>query len=175
MNPLRALLREKELEDKRGASCAALRLAEEAIKEGPRHAPIGSDDEIDTKDQLRLSDEQAAWKAVHESRKSTSPIGPSDVEDFIIGDRESKMLGVVAGEAINKILVGDKDGKGKERVQNIDQKMTSDFRLWIQTPDEDMEVDPVSIPHLSGHPILTCLDDFLTSDGMRPLSAQSWS
>ncbi|KAF8554699.1 hypothetical protein OG21DRAFT_1508593 [Imleria badia] len=163
MNPLHALLREKDLEVKRGTSCAALRLAEEAMKEGSRDASIGSDDEFDTMNQLRLADEQAAWKAVHESRKSTSPVGPSDVEDFTIGDRESKMLGAVAGEAINKILAGDKDGKGKEKVQNTDQKLTLAFRLWIQSSEEDMEVDPMSISPLSGHPMLSCLDGYLRS------------
>jgi hypothetical protein len=172
INPLHALLREKELEDKRGTSCAALRLAEEAIREGSREASVGSDDESDPMNQFRLADEQAAWKAVHESRKSTSPVGLGDVEDFTIGDRESKMLGAVSGKAINKILAGDKDRKGKERVQNTDQKMASGVPLWIQSSDEDMEVDSMSIPPLSGHPILTCLDGFLRSGGMRPMSTQ---
>ena len=175
MNPLHALLREKELQDKRGTSCAALRLAEEAIREGSREASIGSDDESDTMNQLRLADEQAAWKAVHESRKSTSSVGPSDVEDFTVGDRESKMLGVVSGEAINKILAGDKVRKGKERAQNTDQKMASGVPLWIQSSDEDMEVDSMSIPPLSGHPILTCLEGSLRSGGMRLLSTQIYS
>jgi len=168
MNPLYALLREKELEDKRGTSCAALRLAEEAMREGSREASIGFDDEFDTMNQLCLADEQAAWKAVRESRKS-SPVSSGDVEGFIIGDRESKMLGAVAGEVINKILAGDKDSKGQERTQKTDQKMASGVPLWIQSSDEDMEVDLPSIPPLSGHPILTCLDRLLGSDGMRLL------
>ncbi|KAH0827799.1 hypothetical protein J3R83DRAFT_3424 [Lanmaoa asiatica] len=163
MNPLHALLREKESEDKRGTSCAALRLAEEAIRQGSREASVGSDDEFDAMNRLCLADEQAAWKAVHESRQSTSPVGPSDMEDVTIGDRESEMLGAVAGEAINKILAGDKDSKGKEKAQNIDQKMTPGIPLWTQSSDEDMEIDSMSTPPLSGHPILTRLDDFLRS------------
>ena len=166
VNPLHALLREKELEDKRGTSCAALRLAEEAARKGSREALIGSDDEFDTMNRLHLADEKAAWKAVHESRKSTSPSGPSDVEDFTIGDRESKMLGAGAGEAINKILVGDKDGKGKERARDMDQKMTLGVSLWTQPSDEDMEVDSMSISPLLGHPILTRLNGLLQSGGM---------
>ena len=172
MNPLHALLREKELEDRRGTSCAALRLAEAAIREGSREA---SDDEYDAMNQLRLADEQAAWRAVHESRKSTSPVGSSDVDDFTIGDRESKMLGAVAGEAINKILAGNKDRKGKERAQNTDQRMASGVPLWIQSSDGDMDVDSMPIPPLSGHPILTCLGGFLRSGGMHLLSTQIWS
>jgi hypothetical protein len=41
--------------------------------------------------------------------------------------------------------------------------MASGVPLWIQSSDEDMEVDSMSIPPLSGHPILTCLDGFLRS------------
>lgn len=175
MNPLHALLREKELEDKRGTSCAALRLAEEAVRQSSREASVGSDEESATMKRLHLADEQAAWKAVHESRKSTTPVDSSDVEDFTIGDRESKMLGAVAGKAINKILAGDKGNKGKERAQNMDQKMTLGVSLWIQPSDEDMEVDSMSIPPLSGHPILACLDGFLKSGGMWLPSTRIWS
>ncbi|KAG8213862.1 hypothetical protein J3R82DRAFT_10606 [Butyriboletus roseoflavus] len=160
MNPLHALLREKELEDKRGTSCAALRLAEEAIRQGSLEASIGSDDEFDTMKRLRLTDEKAAWKAVHESRKSISPAGPSDVEDLAVGDHESKMLGAVAGEAINKILAGDKDSKGKEKARDMEQNMTLGVSLWIQSSDEDMEVDSMSISPLLGHPVLISLDGF---------------
>ncbi|KAF8135496.1 hypothetical protein EV363DRAFT_1320858 [Boletus edulis] len=113
--------------------------------------------------QAHLADEQAAWKAVHEFRKSTTPIGSSDAEDFTIGDRESKMLGTAAGEAITKILAGDKVSKGKEKARDTNQKMTSGVPLWISSSDEDMEVDPMSIPSLSGHPILTCLDGLVRS------------
>ncbi|KAG6372341.1 hypothetical protein JVT61DRAFT_7781 [Boletus reticuloceps] len=162
MNPLHALLREKELEDKRGTSCAALRRAEEAVREGSREAFIDSD-EFDTMNQAHLADEQAAWKAVHEFRKSTTPIGSSDAEDFTIGNRESKMLGSAAGEAITKILAGDKVSKGKEKARDTNQRMTSGVPLWISSSDEDMEVDPMSIPSLSGHPILTCLDGLVRS------------
>lgn len=165
MNPLYALLREKELEDKRGTSSAALRLAEEAVRQNSREASVNSDEESDTLKRSRLTDERAAWKAVRESRKSTSPGDSSDVEDFTIGDRESKMLGAVAGEAINKILAGDKDSKGKERAQDMEQNMTLGVSLWIRPSNEDMEVDPMSIPPLSGHPILACLDDSLKSGG----------
>lgn len=171
MNPLHALLREKELEDKRGTSCAALRLAEEAMREGSYEAPIGSDDEFGTMNQLCLADEQAAWKAVRESRKS-SPVSFSDVEGFTVGDRESKMLGAVAGKTINKIFAGDKDSKRQERT--TDQKMVSGVPLWIQSSDEDMEIDSPSILPLSGHPILTCLDRLLRSDGMRLPRTQIW-
>lgn len=171
-NPLHALLREKELEDKRGTSWAALRLAEEAVRQSSCEASVGFDDESDTMKRLCLADEQAAWKAVHESRKSTSPPNPSDAEGFTIGDRESKMLGAVAGEAINKILAGDKDNKGKEKAENMGQKMTLGISLWIQPSNEDMEIDSMSIPPLSGHPILGCLDDCLKSGGMLVPSTQ---
>lgn len=166
MNPLLALLREKELEDKRGTSCTALRLAEATVEEGSREAFMDSDEELDTLNQSRLADEQAAWKAVHESRKSTSPAGLSDAEDFTIGDRESKMLGAVAGEAVNKILAGDKVGKGKGKARNTSQRVSSDVPLWIQSSDEDMEVDTTPIPLLSGHPIFSCLNSFLKNGGM---------
>lgn len=166
MNPLYALLREKELEEKRGTSCAALRLAEEAIKGGSREASIGSHNEFDTTNNARLADEQAAWRAVRECRKSSSPDGNGDVEDFTIGDRESNMLGAVTGKAITKILAGDKDGKGKGKAQYTDQEMSSGVPLWIRSSDEDMEVDQVSTP-LLGHPILTCIDGCLASGGMR--------
>lgn len=166
INPLHALLREKELEDKRGTSSAALRLAEEAVRQSSRKSLVGSDDESDIIRQSRFADEQAAWKAVYESRKSTSLVSPNDVEDFTVGGRESKMLGAVVGEAINKILAGDKDGKGSEKARNMDQKMILDVSLWIQPSEEDMEVDSMSIPSLSGHPILIHLDGFLKSGGM---------
>ena len=169
---MHALLREKQLQDKRGTSSAALRLAEEAVRQGSHEVSVNSDDDLDTMNQLHLADEQAAWKAVYESRKSTSPVGPSDVEDFTIGDRESKMLGAVAGEAINKILAGDKDSTGKENAQHTEQKTALGVSMWIQPSDEDMEADSRSIPPLSGHPILACFGGFITHGGMCPLSTQ---
>lgn len=171
-NPLHALLREKQLQDKRGTSSTALRLAEEAVREGSRGALVDPDDE-DTDHQLRLTDEEAAWKAVNEFRKSASPVDRGEVDDFSNGDRASKMLGTAAGEAVNRILSSDKHSKGKEKAYDMDQKAALGVPLWMQPSDEDMEVDPMSTPPLSGHPILTCLDGFLRDGGKCPLSIQT--
>lgn len=162
-NPLHALLREKRLQDKRGTSTAAFRFAEEAITQSSCEASVNCDDELDAMNQSHFADEQAAWRAVYESRKSAGPVDSGDV-GVTIGDRESKILGTVAGEAINKILAGDKDSKGKENAQN--QKTTEGVPLWIRPSDEDMEVDSTSIPPLLGHPILARLDSFLRRGGM---------
>ena len=171
VNPLKALLREKQLQDKQGTNSAALRLAEEAVRQGCREASVESDDQVDPVLQLRLTDEQAAWKAVHDSRKSGSPVNPSDGEDLIV-DSASKMLGAVAGEAVNKILAGDRGSKGKERARSMDQTTVLGVSLWMEHSDDDMDVDSMSITPLSGHPILTCLEGFVRDGGMCHLSIQ---
>ncbi|KAG9316538.1 hypothetical protein JVU11DRAFT_2588 [Chiua virens] len=168
-NPLQALLREKELQNKRGTGGAAFRQAEEVIRQGSCETSVGSSDDLNTMDQLSLTDEQAAWRAVHESRKSTSPDDASDVEGFTLGNHEAKMLGSDAGEAINKILVGDRCSKSNIKAQTK-QKATSGVALWVRPSDMDMVVDLVSIPPLSGHPILTRLDESLRSGDDGPIN-----
>jgi hypothetical protein len=174
-NPLDALLREKKKEEKRGTSSAALRLAEAAaMKQGSLEASVNSDDDLSgtSFSLLDLADEQAAWKAVQEpsSRKSSSPFGGfSDTEGLTLGTRETKILGAVAGKAIDKILKGDKTSKGKERAQIAKRENAVGIPLWISSSDEDMEVDSTPAPGVllgEGHSIFARLEQLYRSGGM---------
>ncbi|KIJ61348.1 hypothetical protein HYDPIDRAFT_116117 [Hydnomerulius pinastri MD-312] len=173
-NPLDALLREKKNADKRGTSSSAVRLAEEAAKQGSRETSVDSDsDDLYERSisRLNLTDERAAWEAVqalHSSRKSSSPSGGfSDTEDVILGAREAKILGGKAGEAINKILVGDKTSKGKEKAQIARREKALGVPLWTLPSDEAMEVDSranfVDVSFGTGHSILALLDQLYRS------------
>ncbi|KAF9241519.1 hypothetical protein BU15DRAFT_73249 [Melanogaster broomeanus] len=170
-NPLDALLREKKNEDKRGTSSAALRLAEAAVKQGSRETSVNSGDSPygTSFSLLDLADERAAWKAVREpsSRKSLSPYDAfSDTEDPTLGTRETKILGTVAGEAINKILEGDKTSKGKERAQIAKRENAVGVPLWVLSSDEAMEVDSRPAPDAllgEGHPIFARLEQLYRS------------
>ncbi|KAF9227426.1 hypothetical protein BS17DRAFT_465007 [Gyrodon lividus] len=163
-NPLDDLLRERNNADNRGTSSVALRLAEAAVKQSSREMSVDSDDNPygTSFSRLDLADEQAAWKAVQQrSRTSSSPFGGlSDTED-LLGAHETKILGVAAGEAINKIFAGDKTIKGKERAQISKREKALGVPLWTSS-DDDMEVDsrptPVNLLVGEGHPIFGRLE-----------------
>ncbi|KAH7888766.1 hypothetical protein F5I97DRAFT_747127 [Phlebopus sp. FC_14] len=167
-NPLDALLREKKTADKRNTGPAALRLAEEALKQSSRETSVSV--------QLRetsirlpdLTDEQAAWKAVQEQshRSPLNSFGSHDDSDELdFGAREVKMLGTSAGQAINKILIGDKTSKGKEKTQIAKRQKDSGVSLWRSPLVEDMNIDYIDSQSIrlntsfgQEHPVLALLD-----------------
>ncbi|KAF8844378.1 hypothetical protein BDN67DRAFT_770368 [Paxillus ammoniavirescens] len=171
-NPLDVLLREKRNADRRGTNFAALCLAEAAVEEGSRETSVDSGDNFYETgfSRLDLADEQAAWKAVQEPspRKSSSPFGGgSDSGDIVLGARGTKILGPTAGEAINKILAGDKNTEGKENAQIAEREKALGVPLWTSPSDGDMEVDsrptPANMSFEDGSPIFTRLEQLHNS------------
>ncbi|OAX32748.1 hypothetical protein K503DRAFT_860162 [Rhizopogon vinicolor AM-OR11-026] len=146
-NPLEALLREKRAAEKRGNGSAAFRRAEDASR-----ARVSFDVEPEY---MGLIDEGAAWQAIqeHAQRQSSSPI-LEPLDDIVLGERETHILGSEAGAKITQILVSDKNRKPmKEKVLGVP--------LWHGGADDDrMNVDgehDVSFGDASNHPTLALL------------------
>lgn len=139
-NPLDFLLKEKKLADKKGNGIDALRLAEESIDikmEDGDEATGVEDERYKVKFEMgKLTNEEAAWKAVEESarHKSSTP-GDSadglgdDHEAVVLGEDEAKLLGLKDGERMKKILESDRAGKVKIKVEKV-----LGVRLWDDNP-----------------------------------------
>lgn len=130
-DPLDFLLKEKKIADKRGRGIDALKLAEESvdIKMEDSNLAAGAEGE-------GLMNEEAAWKAVEESarHKSSTPRDSADGlgddnEAVVLGEEESKLLGLKDGERMKKILDSDRAGKVKAKVEKV-----LGVKLWDNTP-----------------------------------------
>jgi hypothetical protein len=149
-NPLEALLREKKAADKRGNGSAAFQRAEDALR---ARVSFGASPE-----DLSLADEDAAWQAIQEcaQRQSSSPmLGPLD--DVVLGERETHILGSEAGVKIERILVSDKNNENKKPIK----EKALGVPLWHEDADDDrMDVDGEYVANFgegSNHPVLALL------------------
>lgn len=149
-NPLEALLREKKAADKRGNGSAAFQRAEDALR---ARVSFGASPE-----DLSLADEDAAWQAIQEcaQRQSSSPIlGPLD--DVVLGERETHILGSEAGVKIERILVSDKNNENKKPIK----EKALGVPLWHEDADDDrMDFDGEYVANFgddSNHPVLALL------------------
>ncbi|KAL4073984.1 hypothetical protein J3A83DRAFT_4090316 [Scleroderma citrinum] len=138
VNPLHALLREKRAADKKGTSSAALRLAENTVRQGSQKTL--TDPIHDESDPLDLTDEQAAWRAIDQFRASSPRADHIDTEDYVFVLQQTRMLGSEAGAVINKILADDRVDKRKNTAHIARQKKALGVPLW-KTELDDMDVD----------------------------------
>ncbi|KAI6134463.1 hypothetical protein EDD17DRAFT_1857004 [Pisolithus thermaeus] len=161
-NPLDELLREKKAADKRGTSSAALRQAENAIKQS--HL-VSLDDHAEY--DLDFMDEGAARRAVQDVRHLSSLEDESDFVDPALDFQDTtKILGSDAAEAINKILVSDRITQEKDFVRAAKRERSFGVSLWKPCSIEDMNVDQATISRtLFEHasPITALLDQLVRS------------
>ncbi|KAF9462477.1 hypothetical protein BDZ94DRAFT_1261462 [Collybia nuda] len=142
-NPLDALLKEKELADKRGKGDAAFRLAEGAI--------AGKDAVMDETnlegDFADWSNEDAARMAVDErSRIDMKPLSPvassnRDGDEIILTPQDpERLLGEKHGKAVADILDSDRDKKQVEQ----EREKVHGVPLWSDLNiDDGMAVDHI--------------------------------
>ncbi|KAJ7251517.1 hypothetical protein B0H12DRAFT_1234154 [Mycena haematopus] len=159
-DPLGALLREKQLADKRGKGVAAFRRAEDAMR---AESPLSeeSDNEED------WTNEAAAIAAINGHGRawgSTSSPGPgtSDSEDVSFNDEDQcRLLGEKQGKAVVRILDSDREkraaAKGNQKALGVP--------LW-EADTVSMDADP-TIPslqdHTRGQPVLAFLKSSIDS------------
>ncbi|KAI6121661.1 hypothetical protein F5141DRAFT_1211334 [Pisolithus sp. B1] len=162
-NPLDELLREKRAADKRGTSSAALRLAENAIKQKSHLVSLDDHAEYD----LDFMDEGAARRAVQDVQHLSSPEDETDFVDPTLGFQDTtKILGSDAAEAIHKILASDRITQEKDIVKAAKREKSFGVPLWKPCSIEDMDVEQVPtsrtlFEHAS--PITALLDQLVRS------------
>lgn len=163
LNPLDELLREKRAADKRGTSSAALRLAENAIKQ--KSHLVSLDDHV--KYDLDFMDEGAARRAVQHVQLLSSPEEETDSVDLPLGFRDTtSILGPGAGEAIHKILRSDRATQEKDTARVAKREKSYGVPLWKPCFIEDMDVDlaPISrAPFTPASPITVLLHQLVDS------------
>lgn len=163
LNPLDELLREKRAADKRGTSSTALRLAENAIKQ--KSHLVSLDDHV--KYDSDFLDEGAARRAVQHVQLLSSPEEETDSVDLPLGFRDTaSILGHDAGEAIHKILSGDRVTQQKEIARFAKREKSYGVPLWKPCSIEDMDVDlaPTSqVLFTPASPVTVLLDQLLGS------------
>lgn len=141
LNPLNALLREKRAADKRGTSSTALRLAENAVRQECQREP-SINSSHDPLFHLGFMDEQAAWRAVHHFQACHPPqTDQTNAEDYVLGPRQTRMLGSEAGAAISKIFANDRIEKGKEKARVARREKALGVPLWKIESSDDIDVD----------------------------------
>ncbi|KAF8210364.1 hypothetical protein K438DRAFT_2011771 [Mycena galopus ATCC 62051] len=153
--PLGALLREKQLADKRGKGFAALRRAEDAMRLG---SPLSdeSDDELND-----WTNEAAGHGQGWGSTSSHGP-GTSESEEVSLDEEDQcRLLGEKQGKAVGRILDKDREkrkaDKGKQKVLGV--------LLW-EADAVPMDTDPTipSLPgKIRGQPVLALLKSSIDS------------
>lgn len=165
INPLDALLKEKNRADKSGKGGVAFRLAEDAVRAGSPLSEGSDDGEAED-----WTNEAAALAAVKSQGRGwgTSSPGPSnsDSEEVSLNDEDRcRLLGEKRGKAVVGILASDRAkkeaAKGKQKVLGVP--------LW-ESGAASMDTDPTipSLPdHVCGHRVLAVLKSSVESGGTR--------
>ncbi|EIW82935.1 hypothetical protein CONPUDRAFT_71596 [Coniophora puteana RWD-64-598 SS2] len=140
-NPLEALLREKRSGQRRGIDADAVRMADEAVMNKDKYLDFDEDADFGSPAKKKL---RAPFPLL-----SQADGGASDDEQVVVGNRETKLLGSRAGDAINQILFKDKASKGKERARELAELKAHGVAFWGRPHNNaDMEVDTTRVQDL---------------------------
>lgn len=190
VDPLELLLREKKTADKRGNGQNAFKLAEIHVMKADDLLSDDNDESNVHRSRATTQDwtnEEAAMRAIEVAKEKAERDGEEVVVDegITLGEEDrERLLGKKGGEAIGKILDGDREVQASG--QSGKPEKTPGVPLWHfdlrgkgKGRADDMDVD-VSIPSLqlsaSPHPLLSLFSNTLNSLGKYLYStfAQRW-